>query len=80
MLSEGAFPSDMKPWRLFLQEANTSRGIQFVRWEGINSLPEPDKPSTFDIPSGLLRGDILGGQSLDIKRSATGDPRMEGSD
>jgi hypothetical protein len=80
MLGEGAFPSDMKPWRLFLQEANTSRCIQFVRWEGINSTTEPDEPSAFDIPSGLLRGDLLGGQSLDIKRSATGDTRVERSD
>ncbi len=80
MQGEGTLPSHMEAGGLFLKQKDASGGRQLVRGEGIDPLPKPDEPSALDIAGGLLGGDFLIFQGMDVKRCSMREARMERSD
>ena len=77
---EGTLSPHMETGGLFLEEEDASGGSQLVRGEGIDPLPKPDEPSALDVAGGLLRGDFLILQDMNIKGCSMGETRMERPD
>jgi hypothetical protein len=74
MQGEGTLPTHMESSGLFLKQEDATGGIYFVRGECIDPLPKPEEPSALHIAGGLLGGDFLIRQDLNVK----GDPTWKG--
>jgi hypothetical protein len=67
----------MEAGGLFLEEKDASGGSQLVCGEGIDPLPKPDEPSALDVAGGLLGGDFLILQDMNIKGCSMREARVE---